>query len=60
MSAEAAVAGLDFTVDDSEDPGEALVSVRLRVSTEEGYDYLYLEMIRDSGQWLLNRAGIEK
>ena len=59
VSAEAAIVGLDFTVDDSEDPIEALVSVRLRVSTEEGYDYLTLEMTRDSGQWLLNRAGIE-
>lgn len=59
VSAEAAVARLDFSVDDSQDPGEALVSVRLRLSTEEGYDRLTLEMTRGGGQWLLRRAGIE-
>lgn len=38
----------------------AVVSVKHRISTEDSYNYLTMELDYTGGQWLLRQAGIEK
>ena len=51
---------IDYRVDDDQNPGSAMISVRHRVNIEGGeYDYLSIEMVYGEGGWKAARAGIE-
>ena len=58
----AAIASVDYTLDNDKDPASATVSVKHRLNLEEGesYNYLTMELIRQNGQWKLAWSGIEK
>ena len=55
-----AVARADFTVDDSQAPSSATVSVQHRLGTEESYTYLTMELACQNGQWQAVFIGLEK
>lgn len=54
------VTGFDYTVDDVQSPGSAMVSVQCRADLEESYDYLTMEMRYQEGRWQVLWTGIEK
>lgn len=54
------VSAVDYRPDNDRDPTSAVVSVRHRMSAEEPYNYLTMELVRRDGQWLLTFAGLEK
>lgn len=58
------VAGVDYTVDQGEEPGEdltATVSVKHRpMGGEEGFSYLTMEMVCAGGRWQAEWIGLEK
>ena len=58
----AAIASVDYTLDNDKDPASATVSVKHRLNLEEGesYNYLTMELTRRDGQWRLAWSGIEK
>lgn len=60
VSGEISVASMDYMPDNDQEPSSATVSVKCRTNTEEGYDYLTMELCRTGGKWLLTWAGIEK
>lgn len=60
VSGDISVAAINYVPDDDQTPTSAVVSVKHRTSTEEGYDYLTMELDYTNGQWLLCFAGIEK
>nr|WP_326185218.1 hypothetical protein [uncultured Oscillibacter sp.] len=60
VSGDVSVAAVDYAPDDDQSPASAVVSVKHRTSTEEGYDYLTMELDYTDGRWLLRWAGIEK
>ena len=58
--ADLSISALDYTVDNDEDPANAVVSIKHRLSTEDSFYYLTIELTYDDGCWLANFAGIEK
>lgn len=60
VSGDISVAAIDYTPDDDQSPISAVVSVKHRISTEDSYNYLTMELDYTGGQWLLRQAGIEK
>ena len=58
----AAIASVDYTPDNDQDPDSAMVSVKHRLNLEEGesYNYLTMKLVRREGRWLLAWSGIEK
>lgn len=60
ISGDISVAAIDYTPDDDQSPVSAVVSVKHRISTEDSYNYLTMELDYTGGQWLLRQAGIEK
>lgn len=60
VSGDISVAAIDYTPDDDQSPVSAVVSVKHRISTEDSYNYLTMELDYTGGQWLLRQAGIEK
>ncbi len=60
VSGDISVAAIDYTPDDDQSPASAVVSVKHRISTEDSYNYLTMELDYTGGQWLLRWAGIEK
>lgn len=57
---DVSICGIDYRVDDDQNPGSATISVRHRVNIEGGeYDYLCIEMVYGEGGWKAARAGIE-
>lgn len=60
VSGDISVAAIDYAPDNDQAPTSAVVSVKHRTSTEEGYDYLTMELTYTGERWLLTWAGIEK
>lgn len=60
VSGDVSVAAVDYAPDDDQAPTSAVVSVKHRISTEDSYNYLTMELDYVDGQWLLRWAGIEK
>lgn len=57
---DVSICSIDYRVDDDQNPGSAMISVRHRVNIEGGeYDYLSIEMVYGEGGWKAARAGIE-
>lgn len=57
---QVSVRSIDYTFDNDQTPTAAVVSVKHRTNTEEGYDYLTMELTWQDGAWLLHWAGLEK
>lgn len=59
---EISVISVDYTLDDGQNPGKALISVKHRLNRTEGdsFSYLTMEMVRRDGNWVLTWSGIEK
>lgn len=49
---------VDISPDSDEDPSAAVVSVRHRLSGEEPYDLLTIELIQTDGQWKAQRIAL--
>jgi len=60
VSAWVSVAAVDYRPDDDQAPTSAVVSIKHRISTEDSYDYLTMELSCTDGTWLLEWAGLEK
>ena len=56
------VVSVDYTMDDSLNPAEAVVSVKHRLNRVEGesFHFLTMELVRRNEHWYLNWSGIEK
>lgn len=54
---DVSICSIDYRVDDDQNPGSAMISVRHRVNIEGGeYDYLSIEMVYGEGGWKAARA----
>ena len=60
VRADLSIASVDYTIDDSQDPAHAVVSVRHRVNLEDSFNYLTIDLDYASGAWNAVFAGIEK
>ena len=60
VSGDLSIAAVDYVLDDDQAPTSAIVSVKHRISTEESYTYLTMELVRRDDSWFLNWAGLEK
>lgn len=58
VSDQASVSAVDISPDSDEDPSAAAVSVRHRLSGEEPYDLLTIELIQTDGQWKAQRIAL--
>lgn len=60
VSGQVNIAGVDISTDDDRAPASAEVSVRHRVSAEEPYDYVTMELSCTDGQWRASFIGLER
>lgn len=60
VSGQVTVSAVDISPDDGEAPASAAVSVRHRLSAEEPYVYLTIELSRIGGQWKAGFIGLER
>lgn len=59
VSAQVSISAVDISPSDSEAPSSATVSVRHRLSTEEPYDALIIELYQIDGQWKAQSIRLE-
>lgn len=59
VSDQVSISAMDISPDDDETPTAAVVSVRHRLSAEEPYDYLTIELSQINGQWKAQFIGLE-
>lgn len=60
VSGQVSVAAVDISPDSDEAPSTAVVSVRCRLSGEEPYDTLAMELIQTGGQWKARSIELER
>lgn len=64
VSDEVGIASIDYNISGGESPTAAIVSVKHRISTEDSYNYLTIELTYAGngadGKWIIHFAGIEK
>lgn len=60
VSDQVSIAAVDISPDGDEEPTDAVVSVRHRLSAEEPYDNLTIELSRINGQWKARFIGLER
>lgn len=60
LRGEISIAGTDLTLRGGEPPASATASVRHRLSSEEPYDYLTIELAYEAGQWRAGFVGLER
>ena len=60
VSAMVSVSAVDISPDSGEAPSSATVSVRHRLSSEEPYDYVTMELIWQEGAWRAVFIGLER
>lgn len=57
---DVSIQSIDYTVDNYELPSTAVVSIKHRLGTEDGYNYITVELVYKEKQWLVNFVSIEK
>lgn len=60
VSGFVSIAAIDYTVDKDDAPTSAVISVKHRLSAEESYSFITIELTYEGGNWLVNWAGLEK
>lgn len=61
VMAEIGIASIDYKISGDENPTAAIVSVKHRISTEDSYNYLTIELTYSAdGGWAVHFAGVEK
>lgn len=57
---DVSIQSIDYTVDNYEVPSTAVVSIKHRLSTEDSYNYVTVELFYKEKQWFVSFVSIEK
>ena len=60
VSDQVSISAVDISPDSDEDPSAAVVTVRHRLSAEEPFDLLSIELVQTGGQWKAKAIGLER
>ena len=60
VSDQVSISAVDISPDSDEDPSAAVVTVRHRLSTEEPFELLTIELVQTGGQWKAKAIGLER
>lgn len=60
VSGQISISAIDIVPDDDEAPTSATITVRHRLSAEEPYDYLTMELSYTGGEWEAEFIGLER